>query len=184
MSETRPSSPRTPFGFRPRTLAAALVVIAVGAAALGLDLHFRGLVYDTLWGVTGETAPTQQILGFGQYLMRYTRAQPDTQPGARMDHTDVNPYGVNTFLEQEVEPEKRERQMQMIAEAGFGWIRQQFTWEDIEIAGKGDFTDRRNDHDGDGQPDPISAWDKYDHIVDLADQYGVGVMARLSQPPA
>ncbi len=184
MSETRPSSPRTPFGFRPRTLAAALVVIAVGAAALGLDLHFRGLVYDTLWGVTGETAPTQQILGFGQYLMRYTRAQPDTQPGARMDHTDVNPYGVNTFLEQEVEPEKRERQMQMIAEAGFGWIRQQFTWEDIEIAGKGDFTDRRNDLDGDGQPDPISAWDKYDHIVDLANQYGVGVMARLSQPPA
>ena len=180
MSETTPSSPRTPFGFRPRTLAVALVVIAVGAAALGLDLRYHGLVYDTLWGVTGETAPAQQILGFGQYLMRYTRAQPDTQPGARMDHTDVNPYGVNTFLEQEVEPEKRERQMQMIAEAGFGWIRQQFTWEDIEIDGKGDFIDRRNlDVHG-----AISAWDKYDHIVDLAGQYGVRVMARLSQPPA
>src|SRR5690606_6946581 len=63
------------------------------------------------------------------------------------------------------------------------WIRQQFPWEDIEIHGKGDFEDRRNDLDGDGQPDAISAWDKYDTIVDLAEQYGVQILARLSTPP-
>ena len=56
-----------------------------------------------------------------------------------ISHTDVTPYGVNTFLQQEVEPEKRERQLQMIREAGFGMIRQQFPWEDIEIDGRGDF---------------------------------------------
>ena len=89
----------------------------------------------------------------------------------------MNPFGVNTFLQLEVEPAKRERQMQMIEEAGFRWIRQEFTWEDIEIHGKGDFEDRRNDP-------PRSAWDKYDHIVDLAETYDIQIIARLSNPPA
>jgi hypothetical protein len=30
----------------------------------------------------------------------------------------------------------------------------------------------------------ISAWDKYDNIVDLAEQYGLQIMARLDNPPA
>ncbi|MBN2305481.1 MAG: hypothetical protein JXQ72_13430, partial [Anaerolineae bacterium] len=169
---------RTLFGFRWRTLAILVALALIGIAALGLDLMVEGLVYNYLWNVTGETAPGKQLLGFGQYLARYTRNQPETQPFARVQHTDVNPFGVNTFLEQEVELAKRERQMQIIAEAGFGWIRQQFPWEDIEIDGKSDFTDRRNPETG-----PISAWDKYDHIVDLADQYGIRIQARLSAPP-
>jgi hypothetical protein len=66
--------------------------------------------------------------------------------------------------------------MQMIADAGFRWIRQEFTWEDIEIHGKGDFEDRRHE--------PYrSAWEKYDHIVDLAELYDVKIIARLSNPP-
>jgi hypothetical protein len=173
------NAPRTLFGFRLRTLAALIVLALIGIAALGLDLMNEGLVYHYFWNVTGETAPFKQVLGFGQYLMRWTRTQPDTRPYARIDHTDVSPFGVNTFLEQEVEPQKRERQAQMIAEAGFTWIRQQFPWEDIEIDAKGDFTDRRNlDTVG-----AISAWDKYDNIVDLADQYHLQIIARLSAPP-
>jgi hypothetical protein len=184
MNET-PSVP-TLFGFRYRTLVIAAVLGLIVAVALALDLYNKGLVYDQLWELTGETDPPQQVLGFGQYLMRYTRQQPETEPFARIEHADVSPFGVNTFLEQEVEPEKRERQVQMIAEAGFDWIRQQFTWEDIEIDGKGDFIDRRNDRNGDGvidEQDAISSWLKYDHIVDLADQYGVQIIARLSTPP-
>lgn len=170
--------PRTLFGFRLRTLIVFVVLILVASGALALDLASEGLVYDYLWGVTGETAPLEQVLGFGQYLVRWTRAQPDTQPFADIPLADVNPFAVNTFLEQEVEPAKRERQMQMIAEAGFGWIRQQFPWEDIEIHAKGDFTDRRNlDVHG-----AISAWDKYDHIVALAEQYALQIIARLGGP--
>jgi hypothetical protein len=172
-------APRTLFGFRLRTLAALIALALVGIAALGLDLMNEGRVYNYLWNVTGETAPFKQVLGFGQYLMRWTRTQPDTQPYARIDHTDVSPFGVNTFLEQEVEPQKRERQVQMIADVGFTWIRQQFPWEDIEIDAKGDFTDRRNlDTVG-----AISAWDKYDNIADLADKYHLQIIARLSAPP-
>jgi polysaccharide biosynthesis protein PslG len=92
-------------------------------------------------------------------------------------HAGVNPFGVNVFLEQEVEPEKRERAVQMIAEAGFHWLRQEFPWEDIEIHGKGDFTDRRHEP-------ARSAWEKYDHIVDLAEEYGLELIVRLSNPPA
>lgn len=167
----------TLFGFRLRTLALAAALGLIGIAALGLDLHNQGRVYHYLWDVTGETSPAKQLLGFSQYLMRYTRQQPDTQPYAQLENNDVNPFGVNTFLDQEVEVSKRERQLQMIAEAGFHWIRQPFRWEDLEISGKGDYTDRRND------PNGISAWIKYDNIVDLAQQYHLDIIARLGAPP-
>ncbi len=174
------------FGFRPRTLIALALLVALGTGALGADLALHGRVYNLLWETTGETEPPAQLLGFAQYLMRWTRTQPRTAPYADVPLANFNPFGVNTFLDQEVLPERREQQMRMIAEAGFGWIRQAFRWEDIEIAGKGDFTDRRNDLDGDGQiteADAVSAWAKYDHIVDLAEQYGLQILVRLSAPP-
>jgi hypothetical protein len=65
----------------------------------------------------------------------------------------------------------------MVADAGFHWLRQEFPWEDIEIHGKGDFEDRRHEPHH-------SAWEKYDHIVGLAEQYGLEVVPRLSNPPA
>lgn len=183
MTHHHPSFSRRWFGVRLRTLALLAVLVLLGAAALILDLFNKGLVYEYLWSVTGETNPPEQILGFGQYLTRFTRQQPDTEPYAYMPQADVSPYGVNTFLEQEVKLERRERQVQEIAAAGFTWIRQQFPWEDIEHHAKGDFTDRRNDLDGDGTPDEISAWDKYDNIVDLVEHYHLSMLVRLSTPP-
>jgi len=183
MSDSSSFPVRRLLGFRLRTWAMLIALIALGGGALALDLAFEGRVYQALWELTGETDPGGQIVGFGQYLARWTRVQPRTEPFAPVAHNVVNPFGVNTFLEQEVELSKREQQMRLIAEAGFGWIRQQFPWEDIEIDGKGDFTDRRHDRDGDGQPDAISAWEKYDTIVDLAERYGVRIIARLSAPP-
>ncbi len=174
------------FGFRLRTLSLIAALLLIGVAALALDLLNKGLVYDYLWNKTGETEPEKQLLGFGQYLMSFTRRQPDTRPYAHVSYTDVNPFGVNTFLEQEVLPENRERQMQMIDDAGFHWICQQFPWYDIEINAKGDYRDYRHDYNGDGtidEQDAISAWGKYDNIVDLAEQYGLEIITRLSAPP-
>ena len=88
-----------------------------------------------------------------------------------------SPFGVNTFLGEEAEIEKRAVSLQLANRAGFRFIRQEFVWEDIEIHAKGDFEDRRND--------PVrSAWDKYDNIVDLADSFDIEIIARLSNPPA
>ncbi len=129
-----------------------------------------------MFAYTGEEDLLPQIRGMGQLAANVLHPQPRTAPDVPVAHAGVNPFGINVFLEQEVEEWKREQSLQMIADAGFHWIRQEFPWEDIEIHGKGDFEDRRHE--------PYrSAWEKYDHIVDLAGQYGLEVIARLSNPP-
>jgi hypothetical protein len=130
-----------------------------------------------LYGVTGEELLPAQIRGTLEWAGNLTRPQPETEDLLPVANAGTNPFGVNTFLEQEVELEKRERAVQMIADAGFHWIRQEFAWEDIEIHGKGDYQDRRHEPHR-------SAWEKYDHIVDLAELYGLEIIARLSNPPA
>lgn len=156
------------------TFISILSILIILAAGLWFAQDW---IQEGLFQLTGESEPLPQVRGFFQYLSNYTRPAPQTEDFAVVSHTGVNPFGVNTFLQLEVEPAKRERQMQMLQQAGFRWIRQEFTWEDIEIHGKGDFEDRRND--------PVrSAWDKYDHIVGLAEKYGMQVIARLSNPPA
>jgi hypothetical protein len=82
-------------------------------------------------------------------------------------YTDVNPYGANFFLDREVEPWKQEKTLAMAREVGIVWIKQQFSWEEIEPQRKGEFE-----------------WSKYDRIVDLAERYGMQIIARLDRPPA
>lgn len=129
------------------------------------------------YAVTGEENPLARLRGVLHYLTNPLRPAPLLAAEAPVAFTDDPPFGVNTFLEQEVEPEKRERTVRMIAEAGFRWIRQEFPWADIEIHGKGDFEDRRH-------VPYRSAWEKYDHIVDLAERYGLRLIVRLTSPPA
>ncbi len=88
-------------------------------------------------------------------------------------NTDLNPFGVNTFLDQEVEEVKKRWTMEMISDAGIGWIKQQFSWAEIEPR-PGHYYD-----DLYGK----STWEKFDQIVDLAEEYGVQVIARLDRPP-
>lgn len=129
-----------------------------------------------LFSITGEERLIPQLRGLVQWAFRWTRPLPRTADDVAVAHTDLPPFGVNTFLEQEVEPGKRAQSLQMIADAGFHWIRQSFPWYDIEIHGKGDFEDRRHE--------PYrSAWDKYDNIVELTEQYGLAIIARLEAPP-
>ncbi len=137
-----------------------------------------------LFACTGEEETEKQVYGLLQLAGNTLRPWPQTAPDAPVAHTGMNPFGINVFLNQEVEPEKRERSVQMIAKAGFHWLRQEFPWQDIEIHGKGDFVDRRNDVNGDGEVDAIDAWAKYDNIVALAEKYGLEVVPRLSSPPA
>lgn len=160
------------------------IVLAVLGALLALDLGSRGLVWQFFWSQTGEEEPLAQVRGIVEWTGNLIRPQPQPDPFLPMQHSGVNPYGVNTFLNQEVETAKVEAQLKMISEAGIRWIRQEFPWQDIEVDGRGQFTDSRNDMDGDGQADTIPAWDKYDRIVALAEQYDIEIQARLSAPPA
>ena len=98
---------------------------------------------------------------------------PDLTPVAQ---ADVQPMGINVFLDKEVEPEKIEQTLQMVRRGGYNWVRQAFPWHDIEIAGKGDFTDTRDGRN-------VSAWAKYDAIVDRATALGLHILARIDAPP-
>jgi polysaccharide biosynthesis protein PslG len=162
----------------PRRWAALIaVMVLILAAVAGSLILTHPLWAGLLYGLTGEETLVAQVRGGLEWLGNLTRPQPETADLVPVANAGVNPFGVNAFLQDEVEPAKRERAVQMIAEAGFHWIRQEFPWEDIEIHGKGDFEDRRHE--------PYrSAWAKYDHIVVLAEQYGLDIIARLSNPPA
>lgn len=82
--------------------------------------------------------------------------------------------GVNTFLEQEVEGEKRRRSLDLLREAGVGWIRQQVPWETIEPVQKGAYVDPNVGG---------STWTKFDAIVDEARARGMDLILRLDTAP-
>ncbi|MCY4064334.1 MAG: hypothetical protein OXG53_18335 [Chloroflexi bacterium] len=159
-----------------------LVVLVLGAFAL--DLRSRGLAWQFLWGQTGEESAAGQIRGLVEVAGNLIRQPLETDALAPIDNKAAYPYGINTFLEQEVERPKIEAMLRMIREAGFVWLRQEFPWEDLEVDGRGRYTDSRLDRDGDGQPDTIDTWLKYDQIVELTEAYSLRLMARLSNPPA
>ena len=46
---------------------------------------------------------------------------------------------MNVFLEQEVEPDKRQRSLELLRAAGVSWIRQELPWEQIEPVAKGEY---------------------------------------------
>jgi hypothetical protein len=149
---------------------AVLVIFAVG--------RLSGAMAAALSDWTGERKLVEQIKGLGALvLIRLERPAPDVEPYVPVAYAGLNPYGINTFLEQEVDDWKIHRSLRLISDAGFKWIRQEFPWEDIEIEGKGIFVDRRQGRE-------ISSWEKYDHIVELAEEYGIELIVRLDNPPA
>ncbi|MBK9125169.1 MAG: cellulase family glycosylhydrolase [Chloroflexi bacterium] len=155
------------------------VILAALTVGLLLDLRAHGLVWQVFWSQTGEEEPLAQVRGMVEWVGNLIRAQPRNDPLVPVQHAGENPFGMNTFLQLEPDPAKVEQQLAQISAAGFAWIRQEFTWEDIEIHGRGDFADRRN-VDAIGV---VDAWAKYDRIVDLAEQYGLQIQARISNPP-
>jgi hypothetical protein len=164
----RPSRPVS-FFWLASILLASLIVIAAGLNRP----HLSAILFD----LTGEEQFLAQIKGLSDLAADLLRPRLRLAPAAALEHVDVNPYGVNVFLNEEVELAKRELTVRLAAEAGFHWLRQEFPWQDIEIHGKGDFEDRRN-------PPPRSAWEKYDQIVELAEKYGLELIVRISTPPA
>ncbi|HUW94806.1 MAG TPA: hypothetical protein VMW58_03395, partial [Anaerolineae bacterium] len=161
-----------------RKTAVLFIVIASFVLVTLAVLHLWGATAAALRDWTGEQKLVEQIKGLGALvLIRLERPAPEVEPYVPVAHTGLNPYGINTFLEQEVDDWKIRRSFRLIRDAGLKWIRQEFPWEDIEIEGKGIFVDRREGRE-------VSSWEKYDHIVDLAEEYGIEVIARLDNPPA
>jgi hypothetical protein len=85
-----------------------MVVLIIAAAAF---LARDGL-RSALFNVTGEENLLSQLRGVVDYATNLIRLMPNTADDAVTVETNVNVFGVNTFLEQEVEPAKRDRQLQ------------------------------------------------------------------------
>jgi hypothetical protein len=164
-------------GSRRRVRPARIVLfLLVGLILVGV-FSARSEIGSALFALTGEERLFSQLKGLTDLSADLLRPRLHLEPDVAVQNTDLNPYGVNVFLNEEADPAKREESVRLAAEAGFHWLRQEFPWQDIEIHGKGDFEDRRN------QPHR-SAWEKYDQIVDLADKYGMELIVRVSTPPS
>jgi hypothetical protein len=73
-------------------------------------------------------------------------------------------YGMQAFLWWR--PEVAQRDMELIRDAGFGWVKQGFAWREIEGMGKGKFD-----------------WSVTDRIVTQAESIGLHLIARLDDEP-
>src|SRR5207244_230912 len=98
-----------------------------------------------------------------------------TAPATAAAAADVPPrVGMNVFLEQEVEPDKRQRSLELLQAAGVSWIRQELPWEQIEPVARGQTIDPTFGG---------STWAKFDDIVDRANALGMNVVLRLDTSP-
>ncbi len=148
-----------------------LVVCALAPAFL----IQREAIRQTLADWTGEEDSSYQLRALGFLVLSLFQSPRDTADFAPMPYTDLPPFGINTFFEQEVEDGKIRAGMQLIRDAGFRFIRQEFPWEDLEPTRKGEFFDTKFIK---------STWEKYDRIVALADEYDLEIIARIDHPPA
>ena len=106
--------------------------------------------------------------------VRLGNAGATTSETRTIPYTDVNPYGANLFLTREVEEWKLDKTLAMAADAGLGWVKQQFPWEEIEPTRKGEYLEPTT---------RTSSWTKFDQIVAACEKYGLQIVARLDRPP-
>lgn len=101
-------------------------------------------------GDGGAAAPTSAPSGGAGNFAPATMSSPD--------------YGAQVFVwwREEI----RDRDLDLMKEAGFNWIKQTFSWESIEGAGRGQYD-----------------WSIADKVVTHANERGLKILARLSLDP-
>ncbi len=137
----------------------AIAVLAIGA--LGGAAHQQG--YDA-------NDVRNAVIAIYSGATERTRA---TANDAQLRFPITNPLGVNTFLEQEIDPAKRRLSLKMAQEAGIHWVRQQFQWAALEPDEKGAFVGQFGE----------STWDVYDDILGAAEELGMELIVRLDTSP-
>ena len=94
-----------------------------------------------------------------------TARPPAPTPVVKANDPMASPdYGVQAFLWWK--PEVADRDLQLVKDAGFSWVKQLVSWQDVEGAGKGQYD-----------------WTNLDRIVEQAEQHGLKLAVRVSQDP-
>ena len=98
---------------------------------------------------------------FAQLVASYNLNQLGDLPDTT---ADVLPFGINASLEND-DNSTQIQKLNLIQQGGYSWVRQRFPWREIEPT--------RHYFD----------WEKWDHLVDLYNQYGLKTVAILDSPP-
>lgn len=99
---------------------------------------------------------------------------PDPAP---IPYADGPLIGVNAYnIQFEADHTKVVRTLEMARDMGARYVRMQLPWDDVEIAAKGDFVDRRNGAARD-------AWEKYDLLFAELRRLGLEPIVRIDRPP-
>ena len=64
--------------------------------------------------ITGEEELAPQVRGAGHWLSGRLRPYPETAPLEPVRHAGLYPFGINTFLQSESEPDKVEQSLDMM----------------------------------------------------------------------
>ncbi|MFN0073366.1 MAG: hypothetical protein ACKVVP_17940 [Chloroflexota bacterium] len=143
-----------------------LFLIGIGTFIVAVVIVMRGSVLERI-----DIETRHHVIAV---ISRFNAPSVITADEIQVTPIVHNPVGVNTFLEQEVDVELRRRTVEMIRDAGIGWMRQQFPWDNIEPVEKGRYIDRVVG---------VDTWEKYDAIVALAEEMGPRLIIRLDTSP-
>ncbi len=134
------------------------------------------LALVTLGLLAGQLAPLLRTARH-DVLAAWSQVNPpqaNTADFVPIHFSSGNPYGVNTFLYQEVEDTKIRLSLAAIKSAGFGFIREQVAWQEFERGQKNSYWDERWQR---------SSWTNLDRLVRLVQEYGLQMVARVDYPP-
>ena len=93
-------------------------------------------------------------------------ASPSVQPPSSGPVQVASPdYGIQAFLWWQ--PEVAHRDLSLIRDGGFTWVKQWFAWSDIEGQGKDQYD-----------------WSTADRVVDMVDEFGLNLLVRVDHAPA
>lgn len=110
--------------------------------------------------------PTETVQNAPTVTSSPTMPSTPAPSGEEWRFMDSPDYGMQAFLWWR--PEVADRDLQLIKDAGFEWVKQDFPWREIEGAGKGQYN-----------------WSRADTAVELAhDKYGLNILARVDRQPA
>ena len=89
---------------------------------------------------------------------------PATATAGKVLRMQTPEYGAQVFLWWQ--PVTTDRDLQLVKDGGFTWVKQNFSWIDIEGAAKGALD-----------------WSEADRVVDKAADYGLDIVARVDKEP-
>lgn len=127
-------------------------------------LAFTTLILAACQGDSATPPPISTAQAPGPTVVARGGGRSDAAPSAATVAMGSPEYGIQAFLWWR--PEDAERDMLLVKDMGFGWIKQGFGWRDIELS-KGNFD-----------------WEHTDHIVGKIQEYGgLSLIARVDHQP-